>query len=101
MYTASSNSSTNPVLLSDPVRVGRGFKVVMLDDLSTATSQVLESMEETAIEAMTKLNNVCMSNGGFYMAFSLMLSSLFVAIMSAAVLYIKLQRMRRTKCVDS
>jgi len=73
----------------------------MLDDLSTATSQVLESMEETAIEAMTKLNNVCMSNGGFYMAFSLMLSSLFVAIMSAAVLYIKLQRMRRTKCVDS
>ncbi|KAH0955197.1 hypothetical protein HN011_010539 [Eciton burchellii] len=101
-YIASSNNSTtNPVLLSDPVRVGRGFKVVMLDDLSTATSQVLESMEETAIEAMTKLNNVCMSNGGFYMAFSLMLSSLFVAIMSAVVLYIKLQRMRKTKCVDS
>ncbi|EZA58941.1 hypothetical protein X777_16900 [Ooceraea biroi] len=100
-YSPPFNTSTNPVLLSDPVRIGRGFKVIMLDDLSAASSQILESMEETAIEAMTKVNNVCMSNGGFYMAFSLMLSTLFVAIVSAAVLYIKLQRIRRTKCVDS
>ncbi|KAM0724405.1 Cuticlin-4 [Formica fusca] len=100
MYT-STNTSTNPVLLSDPVRVGRRFKVIMLDDLSTASSQVLESMEETAVETMIKEKDVCMSNGGFYTTFSLMLSTLSVAIISAAVFYIKLQRIRRTKFVDS
>ncbi|XP_050448165.1 uncharacterized protein LOC126849877 [Cataglyphis hispanica] len=100
MYT-STNTSTNPVLLSDPVRVGRRFKVIMLDDLSTASSQILESMEETAVETMTKAKDVCMSNGGFYTTFSLMLSTLFVATISAAVLYIKLQRIRTTKFVDS
>lgn len=101
MYTPPSNTSTNPVLLSEPVRVGRGFKVIMLEDLSAASSQILESMEETAIESMAKVNNVCMSNGGFYATFSLMLSMLSVATVSAAVLYIKLQRIRRTKLVDS
>ena len=92
---------SNAVLLSDPVRVGRRFKVIMLDDLSTASSQILESMEETAVETMTKAKEVCMSNGGFYTTFSLMLSTLFVATISAAVLYIKLQRIRRPKFVDS
>ncbi|XP_032674491.1 uncharacterized protein LOC116845648 isoform X2 [Odontomachus brunneus] len=100
-YAPPLNTTTNPVLLSDPVRIGRGFKVIMLDDLSTASSQVLENMEETAIEAMTKEKNVCMSNGGFYTAFSLMLSILSIATVSAAVLYVKLQRVRRTKFVDS
>ncbi|GAB1862809.1 ZP domain-containing protein [Camponotus japonicus] len=100
MYTPT-NTSTNPVLLSDPVRVGRRFKVIMLDDLSTASSQILESMEETAVETMTKTKDVCMSNSGFYTTFSLMLSTLFVATISAAVFYIKLQRIRRTKFVDS
>lgn len=100
-YVPPSNTSTNPVLLSDPVRVGRRFKVVMLDDLSTASSQILESMEEAAVEAMTKTNNVCMSNGGFYTAFSLILSMLSFATISAAVLYVKLYRIRRTKFVDS
>ncbi|XP_070163556.1 uncharacterized protein [Polyergus mexicanus] len=100
MYT-STNTSTNPNLLSDPVRVGRRFKVIMLDDLSTASSQILESMEETAVETMIKTKDVCMSNGGFYTTFSVMLSTLFVATISAAVFYIKLQRIRRTKFVDS
>lgn len=101
MYTPSSNSTTNPVLLSDPVRIGRRFKVIMLDDLSAASSQILESMEETAIEKMTKATNVCMSNSGFYTTFSVMLSTLFIATISTAVLYVKLQRIRRTKFVDS
>ncbi|EFN80393.1 uncharacterized protein LOC105186910 isoform X2 [Harpegnathos saltator] len=100
-YAPPLNTTTNPVLLSDPVRIGRGFKVVMLDDLSAASNQILESMEETAIETMTKEKNVCMSNGGFYTTFSLMLSMLSIAIVSAAVFYIKLQRIRRTKFVDS
>ncbi|XP_014469202.1 PREDICTED: uncharacterized protein LOC106741582 [Dinoponera quadriceps] len=100
-YASPLNTTMNPVLLSDPVRIGRGFKVVMLDDLSAASSHILESMEETAIEAMTKEKNVCMSNGGFYTAFSLMLSTLSIATVSAAVLYVKLQRVRRTKFVDS
>ncbi|XP_029163480.1 uncharacterized protein LOC114934932 [Nylanderia fulva] len=98
---APTNTSTNPVLLSDPVRIGRRFKVIMLDDLSTASNRILESMEETAVETMIKAKDVCMSNNGFYTTFSLMLSTLFVATISAAVLYIKLQRIRRTKFVDS
>ncbi|XP_011259963.1 uncharacterized protein LOC105253552 isoform X2 [Camponotus floridanus] len=100
MYTPT-NTSTNPVLLSDPIRVGRRFKVIMLDDLSTASSQILESMEETAVETMTKTKDVCMSNSGFYTTFSVMLSTLFITTISAAVFYIKLQRIRRTKFVDS
>ncbi|XP_012057188.1 PREDICTED: uncharacterized protein LOC105620294 [Atta cephalotes] len=100
-YAPPSTNLSNAVLLSDPVRVGRRFKVIMLDDLSTASSQILESMEETAVETMTKAKEVCMSNGGFYTTFSLMLSTLFVATISAAVLYIKLQRIRRPKFVDS
>ncbi|XP_011636579.1 uncharacterized protein LOC105426874 isoform X1 [Pogonomyrmex barbatus] len=100
-YAPSSNTSTNSILLSDPVRVGRRFKVIMLDDLSTASSQILDSMEETAVEALTKAKEVCMSNSGFYTTFSLMLSTLFIATISAAVLYIKLQRIRRPKSVDS
>ncbi|XP_018357597.1 PREDICTED: uncharacterized protein LOC108757627 [Trachymyrmex cornetzi] len=100
-YAPPSTNSSNAILLSDPVRVGRRFKVIMLDDLSTASSQILESMEETAVETMTKAKEVCMSNGGFYTTFSLMLSTLFVATISAAVLYIKLQRTRRPKFVDS
>ncbi|XP_018313909.1 uncharacterized protein [Mycetomoellerius zeteki] len=100
-YAPPSTNSSNAVLLSDPVRVGRRFKVIMLDDLSTASSQILESMEETAVETMTKAKEVCMSNSGFYTTFSLMLSTLFVATISAAVLYIKLQRIRRPKFVDS
>nr|XP_012223420.1 PREDICTED: uncharacterized protein LOC105672823 [Linepithema humile] len=100
-YAPPSNTSTSSVLLSDPVRVGRRFKVIMLDDLSTASSQILESMEETAVEAMTKTNNVCMSNSSFYTTFSFMLSTLFFATISAAVLYIKLERIRRTKSMNS
>ncbi|XP_036151368.1 uncharacterized protein LOC105830069 isoform X2 [Monomorium pharaonis] len=101
MYAPSSNNSTNAILLSDPVRVGRRFKVIMLDDLSTASSQVLDRMEETAVEEMIKTKEVCMSNSGFYTTFSLMLSTIFVATISAAVLYIKLQRIRSPKFVDS
>lgn len=100
-YAPPSSNTTNAVLLSDPVRVGRRFKVIMLDDLSAASSQILDSMEETAVEAMIKAKEVCMSNSGFYTTFSLMLSTLFVATISAAVLYVKLQRIRNPKFVDS
>ncbi|XP_072744483.1 uncharacterized protein [Anoplolepis gracilipes] len=99
--TYTSTNTSNPVLLSDPVRVGRRFKVIMLDDLSTASNQILESMEETAVETMIKAKDVCMSNSSFYTTFSLMLSTLFVATISAAVFYIKLQRIRRTKIADT
>lgn len=88
-------------MLSDPVRIGRRFKVIMLDDLSTASSQILESMEETAVETIIKAKDFCMSNNGFYTTFSFMLSTLFIATISAAVFYIKLQRIRTTKFVDS
>ncbi|TGZ32768.1 Uncharacterized protein DBV15_00931 [Temnothorax longispinosus] len=100
-YAPPSSNWTNSVLLSDPVRVGRRFKVIMLDDLSTASSQVLDSMEETAVETMIKAKEVCMSNSGFYTTFFLMLSTIFVATISAVVLYVKLQRIRRPKFVDS
>ncbi|KAL0118407.1 hypothetical protein PUN28_009220 [Cardiocondyla obscurior] len=100
-YAPSSRNTTNPILLSDPVRVGRRFKVIMLDDLSAASNQILNSMEETAVEAMTKTKEVCMDNNVFYTTFFLMMSTLLVATISTAVLYIKLQQIRRSKFVDS
>ncbi|XP_018396954.1 PREDICTED: uncharacterized protein LOC108775164 [Cyphomyrmex costatus] len=39
MYASPSNNLTNSVLLSDAVRVGRHFKVIMVDDLNTESSQ--------------------------------------------------------------
>lgn len=100
MYSPPLNTS-NPLLLSDPVRIGRRFKVIMLDDLSTVSSQILENMEETAIQEMTKENNICMSNSGFYTAFSLMFGTLFIATISAILLYVKLHRIYRIKSMDS
>lgn len=91
----------NSILLSDPVRVGRRFKVIMLDDLSTVSNQILDNMEETAVETLIKAKEICMSNSGFYTTFFLMLSTLFVMTISAIVLYVKLQRIRRPKFEDS
>ncbi|KYQ48046.1 hypothetical protein ALC60_13006 [Trachymyrmex zeteki] len=43
MNAPSSNNLTNSVPLSDAVRVGRRFKVIMLDDLNIASNQILDS----------------------------------------------------------
>ncbi|XP_018357547.1 PREDICTED: cell wall protein RBR3-like, partial [Trachymyrmex cornetzi] len=101
MYAPLSNNLTNSIPLSDAVRVGRRFKVIMVDDLNTATNQILDNVEETAVEAMAKAKGVCMNNNGFYTIFSLTLAILFIAILSAVVLYIKLQRIRKSKFIDS
>ncbi|XP_066582170.1 uncharacterized protein [Prorops nasuta] len=94
------NSTIKP-MLSDPIRVRRGFKVIMLDDLSASSSQLLENMEETAIQEVTKTANVCMSNSGFYIAFSFILSVLVLTTVSTAGLYLKLQRIYRMKGENS
>lgn len=73
----------------------------MLDDLSIVSSQILNNMEKPAIEMITKTKEICMSNNGFYTTFSLMLSTLFIAITNAGVLYVKLQRVRKSKLIDS
>ncbi|XP_018346842.1 PREDICTED: LOW QUALITY PROTEIN: uncharacterized protein LOC108751254 [Trachymyrmex septentrionalis] len=101
MYAPPSNNLTNSVLLSDVVHVGRRFKVIMVDDLNTATNQILDSMEETAVEAMAKAKKVCMNNNRFYIIFSYTLRTLFIVILNAVVLYIKLQRIRKSKFIDS
>ncbi|XP_011699145.1 PREDICTED: uncharacterized protein LOC105456644 isoform X2 [Wasmannia auropunctata] len=88
-YASSSSNSANSVLLSDPIRVRRRLRVIMLDDLSIASSQILDSMKETTAKATKE---ICISNNGFYTIFSLTLGTLLSAIISAVVLYVKLQR---------
>lgn len=92
------NNSTGA--LSEPVKMSRGFRVIMPDDLSLASSQTLEKIEEAAIEELTHTNNVCMSYNGFYASFTFILSTLVVSTTSAAIFYIKLQNINRAKSQD-
>ncbi|KZC08373.1 hypothetical protein WN55_09277 [Dufourea novaeangliae] len=102
-YTPSSTpSNTSAVLLSEPVRVTRGFRVIMVDDLTEASNQLLEHLEHTDIEEVSRTRtNVCMTYSGFFLAISFMLSTMVVTTISALVFYVKLQRLYRSKCINS
>ncbi|XP_046738399.1 uncharacterized protein LOC124406821 isoform X3 [Diprion similis] len=92
-YAATNSSGA----LSDPVCVGKGFRVIMPDDLSLASNLALEKIEEMAVEEFSNTRKVCMSNAGFYATFSLLLSLLVVSTISSAIFYLKLQRIRAAK----
>ncbi|XP_012165181.1 uncharacterized protein LOC100646467 isoform X2 [Bombus terrestris] len=96
---ATSNSSAVP--LSDPIRVARGFKVIMVEDLSKASNQVLEQLEETVVEEVARSLNVCMTHSGFYTAISFFLTTILVTTTSAVTLYVKLQRVYGSKVIYS
>jgi len=72
----------------------------MLNDLSTASTHILDGMKETAIKAITNTKRICMSNNRFYTILSLILGTLFIAVINAVVLYVKLQRIRKSELVD-
>ncbi|XP_044588455.1 uncharacterized protein LOC123267715 isoform X1 [Cotesia glomerata] len=86
--------------LSDPIRMGRGFRVIMPDDLSLASSQSLENLENTAINEISLTRSVCMSYSGFYGSFSVMVGILVASTMSTIILYTKTQRIAREKSYD-
>ncbi|XP_033329225.2 uncharacterized protein LOC117221951 isoform X1 [Megalopta genalis] len=95
-------SNTSAVLLSEPVRVARGFRVIMVDDLSEASSHVLENLEHTNVEEVAKTTtNVCMTYSGFLVAASFMMSTVVVTTISALIFYVKLQRVYRSKSISS
>ncbi|XP_043248214.1 uncharacterized protein LOC122395009 [Colletes gigas] len=95
-------SNTSAVLLSDPIRVARGFRVIMEDDLSEASNQILEHLAQTTTEEVLRTTtDICMTNAGFYTASSLMLSTVVLTTITAVVLYLKLQRVYRSKCLNS
>lgn len=74
----------------------------MADDLSEASYQVLEHLEQTAVEEVARTTtDICMTYSGFYTAISLMLSTVVVTTVSAVMLYVKLQRVYRSKYVNS
>lgn len=98
IFYSPANSSAGS--LSEPVRMGRGFRVILPDDLSLASSLSLEKLEETALDEINQARNVCMSYGGFYISFSLMLAILVTTTMSSAIFYTKLQRISRSKNPD-
>ncbi|CAK9802549.1 cut-4 [Anthophora plagiata] len=102
-YTSSNTPLNNSaVLLADPIRVARGFRVIMVDDLSKASNQVLEQLEETAVEEVARTTtNLCMTYSGFYTAISFMFSTVLLATISAVALYVKLQRVYRSKTIVS
>ncbi|CAK9829444.1 hypothetical protein ANTRET_LOCUS6785 [Anthophora retusa] len=102
-YTPSNTPLNNSaVLLADPIRVARGFRVIMVDDLSKASNQVLEQLEETAVEEVARTTmNLCMTYSGFYTAISFMFSTVLLATISAVALYVKLQRVYRSKAIVS
>ena len=92
----------SPVLLSDPIRVARRFKVIMVDDLSKASNQILQQLEETAVEEVAaSATNVCMTYSGFYTAISFFLTTILVTTISAVTLYVKLQRVYGSKFIYS
>lgn len=80
--------------------MGRGFRVIMPDDLSLASSQSLENLENTAINEISLTRNVCMSYSGFYGSFSVMVGILVASTMSTIILYTKTQRIAREKSYD-
>ena len=82
------------------VRVGRGFRVVMPDDLSPMASQALENVNEEIVQEFASPNNVCLSNSGFYAAFSMMFTAVVSSTLSAIILYSKLQKVYRSKAYD-
>ncbi|XP_076225154.1 uncharacterized protein LOC116430426 isoform X1 [Nomia melanderi] len=103
-------SNTSAVLLSDPVRVARGFRVIMVDDLSEPSNQPMEQLEHidhlehieyTGVEQNPATTNVCMTYSGFFVATSFMTSTVVATTISALVFYIKLQRVYRSKCINS
>jgi len=69
----------------------------MLNDLSTASTRILNGMKETTVKAITNTKRICMSNNGFYTILSLILGILFIAVINAVVLYVKLQRIRKSE----
>ncbi|XP_076286288.1 uncharacterized protein LOC143211973 isoform X2 [Lasioglossum baleicum] len=96
--------NTSSVLLADPIRVARGFRVIMVDDLSEASSQVLENLEHIDVEQVAKTTtttNVCMTYSGFFVASSFMMSTVVVTTISALIFYVKLQRVYRSKGISS
>jgi len=72
----------------------------MLSDLSTATTHNLDDMKETTVQAITNTKQICMSNNGFYTLISLILSILFIAVINAVVLYVKLQWIRKSETCE-
>ncbi|CAL7936166.1 unnamed protein product [Xylocopa violacea] len=101
IYTPSNGPSNgSAVLLSDPVRVTRGFRVIMVDDLSKASNQVLEQLETTAIEEIEKsTTNVCIPYTSFYTVTSFLLTIVLITTISAVILYVKLQQVYRSKTI--
>ncbi|XP_051175469.1 uncharacterized protein LOC127290738 [Leptopilina boulardi] len=79
------------------VRVGRGFRVVMPEDLSPMANQALENVDEEIVQEIASSNNVCLSNSGFYVAFSMMFTAVVSSTISAVILYSKLQNVYKTK----
>lgn len=89
------NSTTS--LAASGVKVGRGFRVVMPEDLSPMANQALENVDEEIVQEIASTNNVCLSNSGFYVAFSMMFTAVVSSTISAAILYSKLQKVYRSK----
>ncbi|KAK0177326.1 hypothetical protein PV328_001394 [Microctonus aethiopoides] len=94
----SANSSFGT--LADPVRIGRGFRVIMPDDLTLASSKSLENRENTAITNISLGRNICMSYGGFYISFTLIFASLGITTVSSIFFYIKNQKFIARKSYD-
>lgn len=84
--------------------MGKGFKVIMPEDLSSEASNLaIEKIEEIDIieEEYSKLvGTVCMSNAGFYLTFTTILSFAVASTISSAIFYIKLQTIRNGKSND-
>jgi len=69
----------------------------MLNDLSTASTHILDGIKETTVKAITNTKRICMSNNGFYTILSLILGTLFIVVINAVVLYVKLQRISKSE----
>ena len=72
----------------------------MPDDLSPMASQALDNINEEIVQDIASPSNVCLSNSGFYAAFSMMFTAVVSSTISAVILYSKLQKVYRSKAYN-
>lgn len=73
---------------------------MMPEDLSPMATQALENINEEIVEEVSVPSNVCLSNSGFYAAFSMMFTAVVSSTISAVILYSKLQKIYRSKAYN-
>lgn len=114
VYSGSSQNWTRDPMIGEAVRIGHRFRVVSPDELPNpdlvlplgeftpiiGEEQVNSEANVQQQELATAVETICLSYAGFYSAFTSILVALAFTSMTAALLFVKLQRVRHDKGHD-